>query len=70
MKRHIANLAGEIVETDEATPVCGESYCDDCGDCLACCSSEPCRASKNGRHRWVAYSDQAIKTMPTVSCST
>lgn len=56
LKRHLADKAGKIVASDAANPVCGEDYCDDCGDCLAC-SNEPCRASKSGQHRWIVYSD-------------
>jgi hypothetical protein len=55
MKRHLANLAGKIVDVTEAKPVCGTDYCDDCGDCLACCSADLCRVSKDGTHRWVTY---------------
>ena len=55
MKRFVADADGKIADSDEATPTCGFDYCDDCGDCLACCSGDLCRSSKDGHHRWVVY---------------
>lgn len=41
---------------DNAVPVCGEDFCDNCGDCLACAEiGETCHASKDGQHRWIRY---------------
>ena len=28
-------------------------FCDSCGDCLACCSEDPCFGNKGGNHLWV-----------------
>jgi hypothetical protein len=54
MKRHVAGDDGKIVSVAEATPVCGRSFCDECGDCLACHGGDPCRVQPEG-HRWVWY---------------
>jgi hypothetical protein len=30
--------------------VCGEDFCESCGDCMACDGEFPCSASKDGQH--------------------
>ena len=67
MMRFMADENGKIVGSDDATPACGEGYCDDCGDCLACCSGDPCRAAKNGQHRWVVYLGGVAKAFETTT---
>jgi hypothetical protein len=37
-----------------AVPICGEDFCDLCGDCLACYSGDPC---PEGGHSWVVYAE-------------
>lgn len=51
---YIADKKSAIVTSVEATPVCGESFCDDCGNCLACDGNDPCVYRTDG-HRWVEY---------------
>lgn len=50
-------VTDRLVRIDEsATPVCGEDFCDNCGDCMACTDAEdPCHVSKDGQHRWIRY---------------
>lgn len=38
------------VATIDADPICGEDFCDICGDCLACYGDLPC---VDGDHLWV-----------------
>jgi hypothetical protein len=58
MKLHIADDNGKIVSEVDAEPVCGLSFCDDCGACLACATADPCPERKDG-HRWVHYLNKA-----------
>ena len=51
----VADSAGKIIHTEEATPVCGEDFCDDCGDCLHCYVEDRCQFNYTGIHRWVQY---------------
>lgn len=39
-----------LLRIEEATPVCGEDFCDSCGDCLHCEE-----ANDFCSHRWVIY---------------
>lgn len=54
MRQYEADETGKIVGSTEATPVCGESFCDDCGNCLVCYGEDTCRERSDG-HRWVIY---------------
>lgn len=45
------NDCNKLLRIDEATPVCGEDFCDDCGDCLDCYWEDTGFCS----HRWVTY---------------
>jgi hypothetical protein len=36
MRRHVYDPSGTLLRVEEADPVCGEDFCDRCGDCLAC----------------------------------
>ena len=54
MLKYVVDETGKIVSSVEATPACGHAYCAECGVCVACFSSEPCRKRRGG-HRWVEY---------------
>jgi len=55
-------VTDRMIRVDEdATPICGEDFCDDCGDCLGCADpSDLCRYDKNGLHHWVRYVSQGV----------
>lgn len=37
MKRHVYDERGTtLIRIEEAEPVCGEDFCERCGDCLSC----------------------------------
>ncbi len=57
MKRYVADKQGKVIDTEEATPVCGEDFCDDCGDCLVCYCEDSCRGVPGlpRQHYWVRY---------------
>jgi hypothetical protein len=41
-----------------ATPICGEDFCDACGDCLHCYDDDPCYGhGTGGEHTWVVYAE-------------
>ena len=46
---------GNEAVREEADPVCGEDFCDACGDCLHCYWESPC--VDGGEHSWVVYED-------------
>lgn len=52
MKKHIYNEYG-LVKTVEAEPVCGEHFCDSCGDCLHCYVDQRCVQCV-----WIEYHDK------------
>ncbi len=52
MIRFIADNQGKIIGNEKAIPICGEDFCDDCGDCLICYIEDPC---SGGSHRWIRY---------------
>lgn len=55
MIKEIFDESGEtLIRTEQATPVYGEDFCDDCGDCLACQDEDEC---PGGVHRWVQYGE-------------
>lgn len=55
MKRSVFDKQGmECLREEEAEPVCGEDFCDSCGDCLACYWEDSCRG---GEHFWVVYGE-------------
>lgn len=49
---HIEGSDGED-RVEDRVPVCGEDFCDQCGDCLACYLEDPCPGG--GAHMWVIY---------------
>jgi hypothetical protein len=53
MKRSVVMLDGST-RIEEATPKCGEDFCDRCGDCLACFGEDPC-VDGHREHLWVVY---------------
>lgn len=54
MQKEIWDERGErLLRIEQAEPVCGEDFCDTCGDCLHCYGSEPCLYG--GEHRWIVY---------------
>ena len=57
MKRYVYDESGATLlrVDEEAVPVCGEDFCDECGDCLACYGSDPCYYDK--KHRWIVYGE-------------
>lgn len=56
MIRYRYNRTGEVlIQRSQDQPVCGEDFCDRCGDCLYCYSEGPCLDGKS--HRWVVYED-------------
>jgi hypothetical protein len=52
-------VSGRLLHTEEREPVCGENFCDTCGDCLACYGSDPCCPDGENRdsHYWVEYQE-------------
>ncbi len=42
MRKNIFDKKGEYIRSEEAEPVCGEHFCDTCGDCLACYGVDNC----------------------------
>lgn len=54
LKSVIDNKTDEVIEVIEATPICGEDFCDSCGDCLYCYGGDDCYYSDGG-HYWVEY---------------
>ena len=51
----VAENGGDVlVEMVEAVPVCGEDFCDWCGDCLHCYGDDTDYCA----HRWVKYVDE------------
>ena len=53
MKKHIYDRHGmTMLRVEEADPVCGVNFCDECGDCLACHAE---RCWDGGKPWWVEY---------------
>lgn len=54
MKKHIYDRRGiNLLLVEDDTPICGEDFCETCGDCLSCYGGEPCL--DDGQHYWVQY---------------
>ncbi|MBZ0292493.1 MAG: hypothetical protein K8L99_07980 [Anaerolineae bacterium] len=47
----------EFMGTANLAPVCGEDYCESCGECLACCGEDSCWIYdvEQDEHFWVVY---------------
>lgn len=58
MKRQVLDEKYHEIRVEEAEPECGDDFCEDCGDCLACYGDEPCSFSDSGRHRWIVVENQ------------
>ena len=56
MKCHIHNKNGDV-RVEDREPVCGQDFCDSCGECLVCYAGE-CVESDDGEHLWVVYEDE------------
>jgi hypothetical protein len=54
--RCIVEVSHDEFEAQEREPVCGEDFCDQCGDCLHCDFDSPCY-SDGSDHTWVIYND-------------
>jgi hypothetical protein len=51
-----------VVEVVETEPICGEDFCDQCGDCLACQGEGPCPHAggvEGDTHDWYVYAKDA-----------
>lgn len=57
MKLSVFDNSGvKLLREEDAVPVCGEDFCDRCGDCLACYGSDGCCENNEwGDHCWVKY---------------
>lgn len=55
MRVEVWSLDDHLIETLDAEPLCGEDFCDRCGDCLKCFDADA-ELCPNG-HRWVLYTD-------------
>jgi hypothetical protein len=54
----ILNPDYSTAERYPAVAICGEDFCDRCGDCLAC-YDEPGYCYDGGDHVWVVYAEDA-----------
>jgi len=58
MNRYVYDSRGiKLLRVEEADPVCGEDWCDACGECLHCYGSDWCNAREEEGHLWVVYED-------------
>jgi hypothetical protein len=58
MRKYVfCDITGELLRAEDAEPVCGEDFCDRCGDCLHCYGCDPCYGSgeEKDEHFWVVY---------------
>jgi len=51
---HGTEIIGHV---ERAAPVCGEDFCDECGDCLYCYGDDEC-PSASGVHNWIYYENK------------
>lgn len=58
MKAEVEQRDGSYVELEMGDPVCGEDFCDTCGDCIYC-YSEDCFRVQGHPSRWVIYLSDA-----------
>lgn len=57
MTGRLFNFDGDrFIERFEGEPECGEDFCDQCGDCLACYGGDPCEDGESG-HNWIRYAE-------------
>ena len=58
MRKYIVDSAGKHIQgTEEAEPVCGEDFCERCGDCLVCYGYDVCPTTE-GNHIWIEYEEK------------
>jgi len=57
MDRNIYKGNDLILIEKSVKPVCGEDFCDTCGDCLNCYGDLTCLRNKDGKHFWVFYQE-------------
>jgi len=56
MIKEIYDLSeGTKLREEEAEPVCGEHFCDECGDCLSCYGAEEYCREAGQSHTWIEY---------------
>ena len=57
MIAEVEQADGSYVDVEHGDPVCGEDFCDKCGDCLHCYGDGPCFDGSEQliAHRWVIY---------------
>lgn len=61
MRKQVFDSTGrKFLRVVNAEPACGEDFCDNCGDCLACNKGDSCPGSRDGEHRWVSYEENLI----------
>ncbi len=56
MRADVEQSDGTYRSEERGEPVCGEDFCDACGDCLHCDADAACLY---GEHRWVIYLEVA-----------
>lgn len=56
---------------EQRQPICGQDFCEACGDCMSCYGGDPCTLDDTGRHVWLPVDaadndddEQARKTEP------
>ncbi len=59
MDRNIYRGNDLILVEKSMKPVCGEDFCDTCGDCLNCYGDDPCYHGDGfkAKHVWVFYQE-------------
>jgi len=59
MKRFRYDCQGlRLIRIEEAKPVCGQDFCDRCGDCLACYGADGCHGGESKEsHLWIVYEE-------------
>ena len=53
----------KLLRRVEGVPECNVDYCDQCGDCLACCGEDECYGGgvQHGGHSWVIYEGDELE---------
>lgn len=49
---YLTDLDGTRLSVN-ATPECGEDFCERCGDCLRCFAGGDCYYNDGGEHLWI-----------------
>lgn len=73
MHAHVYNTdLKTFVATLDVEPVCGEHFCDHCGDCLACYGGDPCYHSGEdvgATHVWILYLHEMHSWNAAILCA-